>query len=385
MDSANNPLDLQDPALERLVSIREVVLETWQREVRARVRGASNPQGPAMGPRIHSLFDEIARALFGSRSAPAQNPMPGAALDSRTNLAPATHSLAGVGQARVRPDQIAHEFHVFKEALAACAGQSWLDVSRSRAVDRIVDAATRDALKALSDEEDDARLRTAAALSHDMRTPLAVIASGAQLISIAPSLDAARSAALKIEANAARLSDMIGDLLDALTLQTGANIALKLLRFDAFELAKDVRDQYLDSGARAIAFEAEGSSAVGYWCRDALRRALENLINNAIKYGDGGLIHIGAREEDGRLILSVRNSGAPIPIEMRENIFEYLRRDKSVASTSGWGIGLPFVKAVAQGHGGDVRLESTAERGTAFFMRLPLDCRAYVEAGKTST
>lgn len=232
--------------------------------------------------------------------------------------------------------------------------------------------------------EDDQRRRSAAALSHDMRTPLAVIASGAQLISIAPNLDAARSAGLKIGANATRLTDMIGDLLDALTLRSGAKLALKLSRFDAFELAKEVRDQYLESGARAIAFEAEGASAVGYWCRDALRRALENLVNNAIKYSDGDLIHIGAKEDKGRLLLSVRNSSAPIPIEMRESIFEYFRRDKGVASTSGWGIGLPFVKAVAEGHGGDVRFESTAERGTTFCLRRPLDCRPTVEAAKAS-
>lgn len=124
MACANNPLELQDPALERLLSLREVVMETWQREVRARVPGASNPQGPAMGRRMHALFDEIARALLGSRSGTAQDGSSGAASDSRPNLAPPTDILPGAGHARVGADQIAQEFHVFKEALAACAGQS---------------------------------------------------------------------------------------------------------------------------------------------------------------------------------------------------------------------------------------------------------------------
>jgi len=386
MDFENNPVPQPDPALARLLSIREVVIETWQREVRARMQGLPGPNGPAMARRIHSLFDEIAHALFGAPSPADEGGAPSAAVAaSRPNVSPFDEGHTGVREARVGADQIAHEFHVFKDTLAACAGSSWLDLTRWRAVERIVDAATREALKTFSDVEEDARRHAAAALSHDMRTPLAIIASGAQLISLAPSLDVARNAALKIDANAARLSDMIADLLDALTLQSGAKLALKLSLFDAYELANEVRDQYLESGAGAVAFEAEGASTVGYWCRDALRRALENLVNNAIKYGDGGLVHIGAKEANGRLLLSVRNTGAPIPMDMRQSIFEYFMRDKSVASTTGWGVGLPFVKAVAESHGGDVSLDSTSERGTAFLLELPLDCRPFVDASKAST
>lgn len=219
----------------------------------------------------------------------------------------------------------------------------------------------------------------AAALSHDMRTPLAIIFNGAQLLSITPNLELARRAATKIESNAVRLTEMVGDLLDALTFQGGAKVALKLTHFDALELVKEVREQYVQGGNWTVIFEAHGEPVSGYWCRDSLRRALENLVNNAVKYGDGSLVQIFAHESRACLMLSVRNTGSPIQEEQRERIFEYLRRDHNASSVPGWGIGLPFVKAVATAHGGDVAVDSSKDRGTTFYIHVPLDCRPSVE------
>lgn len=204
--------------------------------------------------------------------------------------------------------------------------------------------ATRQALRAFTNVHKEARRKVAAALSHDMRTLFAIIFNGAQLLSIMPNLELARREATKIESNAVGLTDMVGDLLDALTFQGGAKVLLKMTHFDALELVKEVRNQYVQSGNWTVIFEADGEPVSGYWCRDSFRHALANLVNNAVKYGVGSLVQISAHERRACVMLSVRNTGSPIQEEQRERIFEYLRRDHNLSSVPGWGIGLPLSK-----------------------------------------
>jgi signal transduction histidine kinase len=360
-------------AFSQLLSIREEVMALWEREVRARVDGTGNMKAPALERALPMLFDDIAMALALNAPIPMRE-------DPTKVDSPASHGMARARHTSFGPEQIVHEYQIFREAIATAAeGRVDIDSKQWKLIDQAINDATRLALRVFTGVQDEARRRVAAALSHDMRTPLAVIASGAQLLSITPNVDLARRAASKIESNAARLTNMVGDLLDALTFQGGAKLALRLSSFDAFELVKEVRDQYVSGGNWTIDFEADGEPVRGYWCRDAMRRALENLVNNAVKYGNGGSVQMSARENRGRLMLSVRNTGAPIALEQRDRIFEYLRRDQNISSIPGWGIGLPFVKAVAEGHGGDVSVDSSAERGTTFFIYMPLDCRPHVE------
>lgn len=114
----------------------------------------------------------------------------------------------------------------------------------------------------------------------------------------------------------------------------------------------------------------------GVWCRKSMRRALENLVNNAAKYGDGDAVDIIAAGRHGHLHLSVHNFGAPIPTEQQSRIFEYFTRDVAAAASIGWGLGLPFVKRVAESHGGAVKVESSQTAGTTFLIEIPVDSQA---------
>ena len=75
-----------------------------------------------------------------------------------------------------------------------------------------------------------------------------------------------------------------------------------------------------------------------------------------------------------RVSLSVHNTGASVPEEQMERLFEHLRRERA-GGPSGWGIGLSFVKKVALSHGGGVTIDSSLERGTTFTLDIPLDAR----------
>ncbi|GGY90764.1 sensor histidine kinase [Pseudoduganella plicata] len=357
-------------------SLRDTVMDRWEREVRARVEGARELLGPVLTNTLPAFYDNIAEAL-----SPAHPRKDGAS----DNNASTAHGSERARLTQFGPDQVVHEYHLFREAISDVAeGRVELDAADWRIIDRSINRATREAVRAFAAIQDELRSKMAAALSHDMRTPLSVIANSAQLISVAPTLEMARKAAQKIESNTQRLDDMMGELLDALTMHTGATVPLSLSRFNAFDLVNEMREQYCESrkGGQEIQFEAVGETVIGHWCRGSMRRALENLINNAIKYGDNMVVRIMAREARGRLMLSVHNEGNPIPEDRHNRIFDYLTREGEAASRPGWGIGLQFVKAVAESHGGSVTVDSSPEMGTTFLIDVPVDCRPYARDAK---
>jgi signal transduction histidine kinase len=82
------------------------------------------------------------------------------------------------------------------------------------------------------------------------------------------------------------------------------------------------------------------------------------------------------------MLLSVHNEGEPIPPEQIECIFQVFRRTVAAkeGNKEGWGIGLPYVRNVAESHGGSVAVDSAINRGTTFTIDIPLDSRAYQDA-----
>ena len=150
---------------------------------------------------------------------------------------------------------------------------------------------------------------------------------------------------------------------------------------DIADVVKEVQAQLaVTHDAR---FQIFGGSVKEWWDRDVLKRAIENLVGNAVKYGDiSKPIRISFAETYERLILMVHNEGQPIPLEEQEGIFQIFRRVHAVreSKVQGWGIGLPFVRGVAESHGGSIVIDSAIERGTTLTIDIPLDSRPFQNA-----
>jgi signal transduction histidine kinase len=350
------------------LALREDVLALWAQEVRARVEGARDLLSPILFNTLPVFYDNIAEAL--TPSYPRDN------ATSHTNAA----SAHGGERARMTPfgpDQVIQEYQIFREAIAATApGRLALGIAEWHVIDTSINTAVVEAVRAFMLGHDDLRKRVAASLSHDMRTPLSVIATGASLVQVAPDLATARRGAERIDRNVQRLAQMVDELLDVLTDHSRVDITLDLSCFDIQELVQAVAEESNEGGLGT--FEATGKPVTGYWCKAAMRRALDNLASNAQKYGDGGVVRINADETHGRLVLTVHNSGNHIPKDRHNGIFEYLQRGTDSASEVGWGIGLQFVKGVAEAHGGTAAVDSSREAGTTFIVDIPVDCRPFV-------
>jgi len=352
----------------KFLALRDAVMARWEREIRSRVDGADALRSPVLTNTIPAFLDNIAEALSPGHGR----------FDATSNTnAAAVHGGERARMTSFGPDQVIHEYQILRESIVAEVDGK-LDLSRGdwTIIDRSINRAVREAVREFVIIQDDLRRKLAAALSHDMRTPLAVIMSGAGVVTLTPDMAVAKNAAAKISNNALRLQEMMEDLLDALTSKSGDQLPLELTSFDIVDLVDTLSIEYKQLDVNLTTFT---EPVQGFWCQRSLRRALENLINNAVKYGDGSGVSINAAQTRGRLLLSVKNMGIPIPKTRYGAIFDYLTREDA-DSTVGWGIGLPFVKRVSESHGGSVAVDSSDETGTTFLIDIPVDCRPYVIA-----
>ena len=358
------------PTARNFLNLRDPIMIRWEKEIRNRVVGAGAIDGPILTNALPAFFDNIAEALS------PEHPRQYATSHNNTAFA---HGGERARMTQYGADQVVHEYEILRESIEAeLVGQLDLSKSEWAIIDRSIYRAIRQAVKSFVGIQGDLRTKLAAALSHDMRTPLAVIVNSAELMKTTRSLAKAHRFAEKIEGNGRRLEAMMADLVDALVLNGGDQLPLKITKIRVARLLEDVREAYDESST--VKIHVNSQPVVGYWCEVALRRALENLINNAVKYGDGSGIELGACEARGRLMLSVRNTGAPIPKERQNQLFDYFGRRDAERISAGWGLGLPFVKRVADSHGGSVVVDSAAETGTTFMIDIPVDARPYVKS-----
>lgn len=229
--------------------------------------------------------------------------------------------------------------------------------------------------------ERELRERFVSLLTHDLRTPLSAISICAQLLERSPEkAGSVHSLATRISKNVNRADRMISDLLDANRIRGGEPLPLTVELFDLVALVKNTLSELVLIHGERFTLEAP-AHAEGYWDRRGLRRILENLCNNAIKYGSAEKpVTIYLRQAARNIYLEVQNWGNVIPPEDQKSLFQQFRRG-ALALTGhkkGWGIGLTLVRGVAEAHGGSVEVDSSQQSGTIFTVTLPIDARPYL-------
>jgi signal transduction histidine kinase len=226
-------------------------------------------------------------------------------------------------------------------------------------------------------------------VAHDLRSPLTAIKGRAQLLRrkveraetpLAASLEDSLSA---IEATADQMADQIDELLDAAQAQAGQPAPLRSRPTDLVALIQGILEYHQDvlQGQRLL-LQVPPEPLVGRWDDVRIRRVIENLVSNAIKYSpDGGNITVRAWPEriDGHAwaAFSVQDQGIGIPAADLPNIFSSFFRGSNVdADTGGFGLGLAGVHQIVGQHGGHIDAASTVGVGTTFTVWLPLDAEA---------
>lgn len=227
-------------------------------------------------------------------------------------------------------------------------------------------------------ELNDRKMEFVAGVSHELRTPVAVIRSAGQNLadrSVSEPAQVVRYGAL-IESEGRRLNDLVEQVLELAGIQSQKRryrrepIAAEELVGDALRDCETLREER--GVSITTKFLAEGAVILGD--RDALRRALGNIITNAVKHGgDGNVIEVTVEARGPNAAIVVTDHGPGIPGSERAHLFEAFFRGRRAhdRQVQGSGLGLSLVDHVAREHAGSVEVESTPGEGSRFTLILP--------------
>lgn len=235
---------------------------------------------------------------------------------------------------------------------------------------RVMVTALNGMLQRLQDSYDRSR-RFTSTVSHDLRTPMAVISAQSELAQEQELSEEAREAFALIQRQGNRVNEMLDSLLAYLRLENSAGI-YEMREVNLSELTEAVCDSFLIQEGEGRSIEAEIRPEVFVRGNEGLlQRLLENLLSNACKYGvKDGWVRVRL-EEDEQVILSVEDNGIGIEEDDLNHIFDWAYRAKTGGEQGGTGYGLFFVKSIVEMHRGTIEVTSERGKGSLFTVRLP--------------
>ena len=214
-----------------------------------------------------------------------------------------------------------------------------------------------------------------ATVSHELRTPLTSIIGYLELLGTGelPLGDEDAKYVAIAQRNAARLQNMVEDLLFLARLDAGA-VSPEIGELDLVHAAREAiassrpaaeaKQVTLDLAAPEHAFTQGDAQRIG--------QALDNLISNAVKFTPSqGTVRVSVEDGDGIAQVSVTDSGCGIPEAEQGQLFERFFRSSTSTHVPGTGLGLAIVKAIVESHGGSITCESAEGKGTTFTFSIP--------------
>lgn len=238
-----------------------------------------------------------------------------------------------------------------------------------------------------AEEAHRAKAHFVANISHELRTPLNIIVGFGEMVCTAPEtygdLDlppALRADLITIWRNAEHLLSMIDDVLDLAQIEA-QRLPILPEPVDGCQLVRDAlvtASALLRDSGLELRVSLPESSPPLLVDPTRIRQVLLNLINNAVRFTSEGYIEVTARVDDDEMVISVRDTGAGIPPDKLDTIFqEFEQSDTSIRRPhQGVGLGLAISKHFVQLHGGRIWVESAMGHGSCFYFSLPTTAQA---------
>ena len=213
-------------------------------------------------------------------------------------------------------------------------------------------------------------------VSHDLKTPLTSIQgfSQAMVDRIVDDPEEYARMATIVHEEAERIRAMLDDLIYLSEIESGA-LTLNLDDVDIDAMATDtVSRMKLQAAEAGVTFELALAGAPVRGDGRRLEQVLANLVDNAVRFApEGSVVRIATVVREGRVEVSVQNGGEPIPEADLSRVFDRFYQADTARSGGGRhsGLGLAIVHELVQAHEGDVTVQSNAESGTTFTVRIP--------------
>ena len=225
----------------------------------------------------------------------------------------------------------------------------------------------------IEEEANKAKLQFFTNISHELRTPLTLIADPVNYIIHDDNLNSQQRSMLQIvQRNVLVLTQLVSEILDFRKVQNG-KMELRLSDFNLAESMKQWIKLFSASAQKKhIAISMDAPDTIMLRAdQDKIERICYNLLSNALKYtSEGGEISLTAKEENGRVMISVADNGCGISSDELPYIFDRFYQAKNAGR--GTGIGLAIVKAFTELHHGEVSATSIEGKGSTFTIHIPV-------------
>ena len=281
--------------------------------------------------------------------------------------------------------QLVSEFRALRSSVLVLWRRSPSTSDKTPAIEEIdrfneaIDQALGESVLRYSSDVASSRDMFLAVLGHDLCSPLQSIETASNVL-VRPALsDAARiQTAMRVRRASQFMNGLITDLLDFTRSRLGSGIPIERSACDLRQACEEALDAIRGSDPeRQFIEKVSGDLQIWADC-SRLRQVLSNLLNNAVEHGDEHApISLSARGEADAIVLAVANSGKPIPLNAMKIIFEPLVQvptstsDLNRRPKTGLGLGLFIAREIVAGHGGSIDVQSSADSGTLFSIRLP--------------
>lgn len=215
--------------------------------------------------------------------------------------------------------------------------------------------------------------------AHEMRTPMSIILGYCEILMHSEEYgefekEQQKEFLTEIYRKSEALSRLVDDLFDVSRIEAGLPLPLDLGECDLIGIATEVVRHYQVHSPNHL-FQIDFSGHDQLWADcNKMNQVFDNLVSNAVKYSpEGGTIRVEidqcARHINARII----DQGIGMTPEQLERIFDkFYRVDSADTAIGGLGMGMSIVKAIIEGHGGAIRVESSLGQGTTVFISLPL-------------
>ncbi|CUI05456.1 putative two-component sensor histidine kinase [Janthinobacterium sp. CG23_2] len=241
-----------------------------------------------------------------------------------------------------------------------------------------IDQALQESAIHFSDQSSRTRDTFLAILGHDLRSPLATMTMAGEFL-VRPTIDQANAIQIgaRITRSAATMTTMVNDLLEYARTQLGGAIPIRPVLADIVDICQSALDDASAAHPDCVfQLDAEGER-IGEYDAPRLTQVFSNLLNNAAQYkGEKHPVTISVFGDKDSTVVEVKNYGPEIPRASLVSIFDPLvqlsvENDQKGPATTSLGLGLFIAREITTSHGGAIKVESSAEGGTIFTVRLP--------------
>ncbi|MEG3919231.1 HAMP domain-containing sensor histidine kinase [Microcoleus sp. T3_A4] len=361
---------MSNQASDRLKQNSEKIMRVWEKRARDEV-GASTHQTSlvlqdSLPLYLNQLVDELSNRIVRTSARITADEVESTRIGK-------LHGHERAGYADYSMTHVIFEYHLLRQVIfQVLEEEAPLGVQDRDIIIGSIEQAVNDAATQFSETLRDIQELFMVTLTHDLRNPINVVKMGTQLtLRRLERGDTHTDVAARMLNAINRLDSMIQNLLDASRLRAGQSLKMEFEECNFEMLVQEVVEDL--SFAYGERFVIVSESEIRAYCsRKEIRRVIENLAINAVKYGAPSTpITLTIQQTETQISLTIHNEGNPIALDAQSILFQQFRRTISAEEQTGWGLGLFLAKNITEAHQGTLAVESAEGKGTSFIINLP--------------